>query len=89
MATSDIYPWITAALEQRALGIEPYFEQKHYCHNCNTEYLCPDRYTEDECGPTRFARENWGRDSYAMMCSACCCSYDEPNRTAWHSAHDV
>lgn len=82
--TTGVYPWIAAALESRRNNQKPNYDELHFCPQCQTEYRCPDRYTEQECGPSK----SWSPYSARTMpCLPCLAALDAVNAAAWREAH--
>lgn len=84
----EVYPWILDALKAR-LTQKPRFDGIHYCHECETTYLCPDRYIRDRCGPAAELKRMRMGDGVNQTCTPCLGKYDEVNRSAWFLAHGI
>ncbi len=81
------FPWIYAGLDAFRRGDVPKFEPPiHHCPECNRDWLCSDRFTEEFCGPSAVAPM-----VNSFGCSPCMAGdvYDDEDRAAWWETNSV
>ena len=87
--SAELYPWVEKDLQRRRSRQQPRFIYVHYCPEHKANYLCPDRWEYDECGPTKECKRMGWIVSKEHTCSSCLAQYDDANRAAWLEANRV
>lgn len=81
---------VRETLDKRVANVPPAFTLEHKCPDCGVQFLCPDRYIANECGPSReLKRMNSAMNTYLFPCMPCLAKLSQEERNLWNDANAI